>query len=139
MTPPKIEAVLETGLYVEDMRRAMQFYDNLFGFPKMVWDDRFCAYNVSGRSVLLLFRKKGTLEPMAMPGGILPPHDGEGQQHMAFSIPAAAWDAWLTRLREMQVAVESEVNWERGGRSVYFRDPDGNLLELATPGTWPIY
>jgi len=137
--PPSVEAVLETGLYVEDVRRATKFYDRLFGFQKMVGDDRFCAYNVSGRSVLLLFRKKGTLEPMAMPGGILPPHDGEGQQHMAFSIAADAWDAWISRFAEMSVAIESVVHWPAGGRSVYFRDPDGNLLELATPGTWPIY
>jgi len=137
--PPAVVAVLETGLYVDDMRRAIEFYDRLFGFPKMFGDGRLCAYNVSGRSVLLLFRKKGTLEPMQMPGGILPPHDGEGQQHMAFSITAEEWDVWISRLADMGVAVESVVNWDAGGRSVYFRDPDGNLLELATPGIWPIY
>ncbi len=136
---PVVEAVLETGLYVEDMRRATEFYDRLFGFPHMFADDRLCAYNVAGRSVLLLLRKKGSLEPMQRPGGILPPHDGEGQQHMAFSITADAWDGWMSRLAETGVAVESVVNWEAGGRSVYFRDPDGNLLELATPGIWPIY
>jgi len=137
--PPEVVAVLETGLYVDDMRRALEFYDRLFGFPKMFGDDRLCAYNVSGRSVLLLFRKKGTLEPMQMPGGILPPHDGDGQQHMAFSITSEAWDDWMRKLGEMAIAVESVVNWDAGGRSVYFRDPDGNLLELATPGIWPIY
>src|SRR5258706_8719815 len=135
--PPAVLAVFETGLYVGDMQRAIEFYDRLFGFPKMFRDDRLCAYNVSGRSVLLLFRKKGTLEPMQMPGGILPPHDGDGQQHMAFSITSEAWDGWMSRLSEMKIAVESVVNWEAGGRSVYFRDPDGNLLELATPGIWP--
>jgi catechol 2,3-dioxygenase-like lactoylglutathione lyase family enzyme len=137
--PPAVVAVLETGLYVDDLQRAVEFYDRLFGFPKMFRDDRLCSYNVSSRSVLLLFRKKATLEPMQMPGGILPPHDGEGQQHMAFSITADAWDGWISRLRELKIAAESIVNWEAGGRSVYFRDPDGNLLELATPGIWPIY
>lgn len=137
--PPAVVAVLETGLYVDDMQRAIEFYDRLFGFPKMFGDDRLCAYNVAGRSVLLLFRKKATLEPMQMPGGVLPPHDGEGQQHMAFSITADAWDGWMSRLADMKIAVESVVKWDAGGRSVYFRDPDGNLLELATPGIWPIY
>ena len=27
----------------------------------------------------------------------------------------------------------------RSGESIYFRDPDGHLLELATPGLWPGY
>ncbi|MEP7038442.1 MAG: glyoxalase, partial [Acidobacteriota bacterium] len=35
--------------------------------------------------------------------------------------------------------IESKVKWERGGTSIYFRDPDKHLLELATPGLWTIY
>jgi catechol 2,3-dioxygenase-like lactoylglutathione lyase family enzyme len=31
------------------------------------------------------------------------------------------------------------VGWPRGGRSVYFRDPDGHSVELATPGLWETY
>jgi catechol 2,3-dioxygenase-like lactoylglutathione lyase family enzyme len=37
------------------------------------------------------------------------------------------------------VTIEARNNWERGGRSIYFRDPDGHLLELATPGLWSVY
>jgi len=136
---PKVVGVLETSLYVDDMPRAVEFYDRLFAFSKMLSDDRIVAYNVSGRGVLLLFKKKGTTKPVALPGGILPPHDGSGQYHMAFSITADAWDGWMERLRAQGVIVESVFQWESGGRSLYFRDPDGNLLELATPGIWPIY
>jgi len=59
--------------------------------------------------------------------------------HLAFSIPAAALSAWEERLAEKGVAIESKVAWPRGGHSVYFRDPDRNLVELITPGCWPIY
>jgi predicted enzyme related to lactoylglutathione lyase len=58
---PKVDGVLETALYVEDMPRAVQFYEDLFGFEKLVADQRFCAFNVAGRQVLLLFQK-GTTE-----------------------------------------------------------------------------
>ena len=47
--------------------------------------------------------------------------------------------AWEARLTELRIAVESRVTWERGGVSLYFRDPDGRLVELATPGLWPSY
>ena len=34
---------------------------------------------------------------------------------------------------------KARTSWSRGGRSIYFRDPDGHLLELATPGLWAVY
>jgi catechol 2,3-dioxygenase-like lactoylglutathione lyase family enzyme len=42
-------------------------------------------------------------------------------------------------LAEHGVGIESEVQWDLGGTSLYFRDPDGHSVELATPGVWPIY
>jgi catechol 2,3-dioxygenase-like lactoylglutathione lyase family enzyme len=56
---------------------------------------------------------------------------------------------WHSRLRRMRwpngksispitaVAIEGRVDWPRGAKSIYFRDPDGHLLELGTPGLWP--
>jgi catechol 2,3-dioxygenase-like lactoylglutathione lyase family enzyme len=74
-----------------------------------------------------------------MPGGTIPPHDGHGPLHMAFAVAADALPQWEQRLAEEGVAVEGRTSWSRGGRSIYFRDPDGHLLELATPGLWAIY
>ena len=47
--------------------------------------------------------------------------------------------AWKEQLREWQIAIESRVSWERGGVSLYVRDPDGRSVVLATEGTWPTY
>ena len=136
---PVVTGIIETALHVEDVERSMAFYDRLFGFPKMVFDARFCAYDVAGHSVFLLFQKGGTLEPLEVPGatGVIPPHDGSGRMHMAFAVPSV--EGWAARLRECEVVVESTVKWGSGGTSIYFRDPDGHLIELATPGIWPIY
>ena len=134
-----VTGVLETSLYVDDVQRAAGFYQRLFGFDKLVGDDRFCALDVVGKQVLLLFKKGGTREPVVLPGGVLPPHDGSGTTHLAFSIPAADFVAWETRLAEQAIAIESRVSWPRGGRSIYFRDHDGHLLELITPGCWATY
>jgi len=134
-----ITGVLETGIYVDDVARSVEFYQRLFGFPQLVGDERFCALSVAGRQVFLIFKKGGTLEPMQLPGGILPPHDGSGQQHFAFSVPAEDIEGWERKLVENGVEIESRVAWPRGGKSVYFRDPDGHLAELVTPGCWAIY
>jgi catechol 2,3-dioxygenase-like lactoylglutathione lyase family enzyme len=134
-----VTGVLEYGVYVDDVPRSVEFYQRIFGFEQLQGDDRFCALSVAGRQVFLIFKKGGTLQPMPLPGGVLPPHDGSGQLHFAFSIPEADLAAWEQRLGENGVAIESRVTWPRGGRSIYFRDPDGHLVELITPGCWAIY
>jgi catechol 2,3-dioxygenase-like lactoylglutathione lyase family enzyme len=136
---PEISGVLETSLYVEDVARAAEFYRSLFGFEAMIQDQRFCAFSVVGKQVLLLFRRGSALLPTTIPGGVIPPHDGSGQLHLAFAIPTAAMPAWEARLAAHNVAIESKVVWPGGGHSVYFRDPDSHLVELVTPGCWPIY
>jgi catechol 2,3-dioxygenase-like lactoylglutathione lyase family enzyme len=138
MLPP-ITGILETSLYVADLARARQFYVSLFGFEPMLEDERMCGLSVAGRQVLLLFRRGGSDQPNAVPGGgIVPPHDGAGQLHLAFSIPPDALEAWRDRLGHAGIPIESTVRAPRGGTSLYFRDPDGHLIELATPGLWPI-
>ena len=136
---PTVGRVLETSLYVDELPRSIDFYQSLFGFERLVADDRFCALNVHDQQVLLLFRKRGTLEPMTFSGGVLPPHDGDGQTHLAFTIAAEDEAEWTRVLSAANVAVESRVTWPRGGFSLYFRDPDGHLLELVSPGCWTIY
>ena len=134
-----LRGVLETSLYVRDLERSRAFYTSLFGFPVLLQDDRFCALNVCGSQVLLLFLKDASVNPLATPGGTIPPHGGEGQLHLAFAIGRDEFDAWERRLQSQETPVESRVGWNRGGKSIYFRDPDGHLLELATPGVWAIY
>lgn len=89
--------------------------------------------------MLLLFRRGGTLEPMVVPGGVIPPHHGSGPQHIGFAVSTEAYARWRERLPVHGIAIESETTWPRGGRSLYLRDPDGHLLELITPGIWPNY
>jgi catechol 2,3-dioxygenase-like lactoylglutathione lyase family enzyme len=73
----RVGGILETALYVADLKRAGEFYRRLFGFD--------------------------------------------------------------TLLESKGVAIESVVNWPQGSTSIYFRDPDGNLGELVSPGLWAIY
>ncbi len=137
---PPIDGVLETVLYVADLNRAVEFYREVLGLRPITGDGRrFQAFD-SGRSrVLLLFVRGATLAPVPALRGMIPPHDGSGPLHIGFAIPGDAYEPWRERLRARGVTIESETGWERGGRSLYFRDPDANLVELITPGIWDVY
>ncbi len=135
----QVGGILETALHVADPFRSAEFYRRLFGFDVLLESERLVALNVAGRNVLLLFREGATSEPFTVEGGVIPPHGGSGRLHLAFSIVAKDVEPWRRRLGSEAIAVESVVNWPEGGQSLYFRDPDGHLIELATPGIWPIY
>jgi catechol 2,3-dioxygenase-like lactoylglutathione lyase family enzyme len=89
--------------------------------------------------VLLLFKRGGSVQPSPMHGGMIPAHDGKGEIHVAFAIAAADLPAWRIRLSQNNLPIVSELVTDRGGTSIYFRDPDQHLIELATPGIWPTY
>ena len=133
LEPPPI---LETALYVTDLERSIRFYHETFGFEAIARDERFCALNAGNVSVLLLFQKGASTEKIELDSDFIPPHDARGEQHIAFRIEPGQWDDWIRRLEEMEVTVESRVRWDGGARSLFFRDPDSHLLELATPGVW---
>lgn len=127
------QGILESSLYVSDLARSIRFYESIFGF-RVISDfgGRGCALEAGSRQVLLLFKKGAS---RAIPS----PHDGDGELHLAFAIRAeelSGWEAWLA---ENGIAIEEKKRWELGGESLYFRDPDRHLLEVATPGVWSIY
>ena len=139
---PRISQILETSLYVGDLERSRVFYEQIFGFEVIFIDERMCAMEVPGEQVLLLFRHGMTDEPAPgpdgmVPHGVIPPHHGQGPLHLAFAIPLRELAAWETHLEQCHVSLESRLAWPRGGTSLYFRDPDGHSLEVATPGLWP--
>jgi catechol 2,3-dioxygenase-like lactoylglutathione lyase family enzyme len=130
---PKIDGILESSLYVNDVARSIRFYENTFGFPVIKdFRERGCALRAGARQVLLLFKKGASRD-------ITSPHDGDGELHLAFAISAEELVDWESWLESQGIAIEEKRNWEDGGRSLYFRDPDHHLLELVTPGTWSVY
>ena len=133
MRPP-VSGILETSLYVESPARSAEFYRRVFGFeplePGEPLNDetRLCPMRAGDRSVLLLFKKGATADT-----------DASGAIHIAFGIARsdlAAWERWLN---EQGISIELRKTWKYGGEALYFRDPDGHLLEVVTPGVWSIY
>jgi catechol 2,3-dioxygenase-like lactoylglutathione lyase family enzyme len=137
---PRVSGVLETSLYVEDLDRSQAFYQRLFGFELLVREEALSALGVPGSQVLLLFQRESRDKPIPLPNGdFIPPHGGEGELHLCFAIPFGELAAWESHLQREAIAIESRARWPRGGTSLYFRDPDRHLIELATPGLWQIF
>lgn len=138
---PNIWGVLETAVYVEDLARAHAFYGSVLGLERILdTPPRMMTYAVAPGQVLLVFKRGMTREDSAAStGGVIPGHHSEGPAHFAFAIGTDQYEPWKAHLIDAGVAIRSEVTWPPGGRSLYFDDPDGNVLEMATPGLWPNY
>ncbi|MCD2471408.1 VOC family protein [Jiella sp. MQZ9-1] len=137
MAPP-LSGLLETCLYVDDMARSRAFYAGFLGVEPLFEDDRITVFRLPDGTVLILFLRGATLEPVEVPGaGTIPPHDGHGPIHFALAIPDGTVDVWRAHLAALGIAVESTIDWSKGrGHSLYFRDPDGHCGELASRGLW---
>jgi catechol 2,3-dioxygenase-like lactoylglutathione lyase family enzyme len=134
--PPSIVGLLETSVYARDLKRTAAFYRDLIGFRTLVDSPRLVAFDVAARSVLLVFQAGSTEDDVVEARGRIPGHDGGGRPHLALSIASEDLETWRKRLAERGVDIVGEYRWPRGGTSVYLRDPDGALVELATPGLW---
>jgi catechol 2,3-dioxygenase-like lactoylglutathione lyase family enzyme len=135
---PHLHAVLETSLYVSDLDRALAFYQNVLGL-RQITDAYFAggrgaALQVGpGPSVLLLFRADITRQD-----GALPAHGATGAGHVAFRVEPHEFPLWRQRLLALGVAIEREFAFGENPPSIYFRDPDGNSLELAVSEIWSL-
>ena len=127
-----IETVVETGVYADDLAAAETFYRDVLGLEVIGRKPgRHVFFRVGAASVLLVFRPAATLHDDALPS-----HGTTGPAHFAFGVRGPTLDAWKGRLAAHGVAVEKEMTWPGGGRSIYFRDPAGNSVEIVTPGVW---
>jgi catechol-2,3-dioxygenase len=127
--PPR--ALLEIGLYGDDIAALEQFYTTVFGLEVITRAaDRLVALRC-GHSTLLLFNPAETRVP-----GFIPEHGSVGAGHIAFVIEDEERPAWREHLAMHGVAIEKEIDWQEGGASLYLRDPAGNSIELAPPTIW---
>jgi catechol 2,3-dioxygenase-like lactoylglutathione lyase family enzyme len=130
MVPP-IEHLVEAGLYVDDLDRAEAFYRDVLGLQVHTKEPGRHVFFRVGDSMLLIFRPEESRK-----GGMIPPHGSTGPSHFALGIPSGVFDQWRDHLRTRGVEIEQELEWPRGGQSLFFRDPAGNSVELVTPGLW---
>ena len=128
----KLGQLSEAAIYASDLDAAQKFYQGVLGLEIISrMEDRGISFRC-GATVLLVFDPART----RIPDAGVPTHGANGEGHIAFVVNGADLDPWRVRLAEHKVTIEAEVDWPGGGRSLYFRDPAGNLVELAPPNLW---
>ena len=134
---PPLDGILETALYADDLDVAKAFYADVMGLAEIFSDIRMASFGVGDDRVLLLFKRGASAQAIEAPGGgMIPAHDGSGPIHIAFAIAGADFPAWEDFLDQHGIEIEARTDWPHGGHSIYFRDPDGHLLELASRRLW---
>jgi len=128
-----LSGILETVLYCrEDTREKMlRFYDDVLGLAE-------CRISRGGyrlgSGMLLVFNSDKSSSQSSPP-----PHGTMGRGHTCFVSPPGDYGRWQQWLRGAGVEIIEEIDWDTPfhGRSFYFHDPAGNVLEIADRDIWP--
>lgn len=121
-----ILGVAEAVLYVSDLDKAADFYTNVLGLPLTASFNEARFLQTGRKSTLILFNVEGIRNRKS----VIPSHGATGEGHIALAVPAGEMDGWRERLMAHGVTIEHEQDWPQRTHSIYFRDPDGNSLEL---------
>jgi catechol 2,3-dioxygenase-like lactoylglutathione lyase family enzyme len=127
----KVHDILETVIYADDLEAAEEFYTSILGLTFVARDEGKFVFLRCGSRMFLIFNPEATATQTH-----LPPHGAHGQQHVAFAVTSLDLNQWQGHLESKGVMIEREVHWENGSRSLYFRDPANNSVELASPLIW---
>ena len=128
--------ILESALYADDLDAAERFYGEVLGLEKITRAGNRHVFFRCGRGVLLIFNPAETEIPFKEGQLPVPPHGARGPGHLCFLAEVTEFEAWRDRLTAAGIAIESDMEWPQGGRSIYFRDPAGNSLEFAEARIW---
>ncbi|HEX9746509.1 MAG TPA: VOC family protein [bacterium] len=126
----KLRGILETCIYVDDLDAAKDFYSEVLGMEFYSRAGNRHVFMVCGNRMFLIFNPEETSGE-----GDVPSHGATGPGHVAFDVPSDELEQWIEHLNKNGVEIEADVKFG-AGRSIYFRDPAGNSLEISSPLIW---
>lgn len=130
-------SVLETALYADDLEAAKRFWRKVMGLALIAEVPGRHLFFRIGAQVLLIFRAEATLVPPKADSRLpVPPHGARGPGHFCMAAASKDIDIWRNHLETNGIQIEADFTWPQGGRSIYFRDPAGNSVEIADPAIW---
>ncbi|MCA6078585.1 VOC family protein [Fulvivirga sedimenti] len=127
----QIKGIKETCLYIHDLDSAKTFYHDTLGFPVIHHEPGKHIFFRAGRSVLLCFNPVDSRTKKSPP-----PHYADGPQHLAFEVSPADYDLLKNEFQQKGIQIIDQLVWGSGQESFYFKDPEGNVLEIVPEGVW---
>ena len=127
----RLHRVLKTSLYADDLDRTEAFSTSVLGLN--------CFANEASRHLFYKFADQTLLifNPSKTAGEVeTGPHGTRGAGHVAFAVATSELDGWNQRLESHGVEIVRHMLWPNGARSVFFRDPAQNGIELTSPVRW---
>lgn len=135
--PPSLLGTLESALYAPDLQAAAMFWRDVIGLEEITHLAGRHVFFRCGAQVLLIFNATATKVPPKPDARLpVPPHGATGPSHFCIAVAPDCMDAWRAHLDAAGIKIEADFIWPQGGRSIYFRDPAGNSIELADPAIW---
>lgn len=136
MLPPRADSVLEAALYADDLAAAEAFWHGVMGLEVVTRVEGRHVFFRLGQAVLLVFDPQAAAIPTNNPRLPVPPHGARGPGHLCLAADDTELDRWRRHLEAAGVMIEADFRWPNGARSIYFRDPAGNSIEIADPALW---
>ena len=119
-----IRAIDYTVILVRDLAAMRRFYEDILGFPLLrELSPGWIEYRV-GDNTLALARPSRTAADVPTP-------NGSASLQLAFKVSAPEVDQCADELvRQGVKLISPPIDQVFGHRTLFFRDPDGNLLEV---------
>ncbi|MTH35584.1 glyoxalase/bleomycin resistance/extradiol dioxygenase family protein [Paracoccus limosus] len=134
---PHLIGTLESALYAEDLAAAVAFWTGIIGLQQIGHVPGRHVFFRCGAQILLVFDPRATRVPPGPEARLpVPPHGAEGAGHFCMAAAPDDIERWKVHLERKGVGIEADLRWPQGGRSIYFRDPAGNSVEIADPAIW---
>src|SRR5205823_9037198 len=90
----RLERILETSLYADDLDQAEAFYKSVLGLNLFAKEAGRHLFFKLGDQMLLIFNPARTIEESEVA-----PHGAHGPGHVAFTVPMSEMDEWKKKLK----------------------------------------
>lgn len=137
MTPFQVQRIDHVVLRVSDLQASVAFYQRALGCQvARVRDDLGLVHLRAGASMIDLISVDG---PLGVAGGAAPGSQGRNLDHLCLRIEPFDEDELVRHLQACGASPHGPASENFGaegqGLSLYFSDPEGNVIELKGPAT----